>query len=102
MASLLIVCLMSEMDYTTHILKQLLGQLIDKSLVRQHSKMLLRRTDSVGEKLLTNWLAICLYRHIKVIGTIRKVAGSTVYIHILTPPLSRITLVLLCTGCPAR
>eukprot|EP00800_Vazella_pourtalesii_P019879 TRINITY_DN6911_c0_g1_i8.p1 TRINITY_DN6911_c0_g1~~TRINITY_DN6911_c0_g1_i8.p1 ORF type:complete len:482 (+),score=104.98 TRINITY_DN6911_c0_g1_i8:105-1550(+) len=59
------VCLMGEMDYTTHILKQLLGQLIDKSLIRQHSKMLLRRTDSVGEKLLTNWLAVCLYGYIK-------------------------------------
>lgn len=67
------VCLMGEMDYTTHILKQLLGQLIDKSLIRQHSKMLLRRTDSVGEKLLTNWLAVCLYGYIKVIGTIGKV-----------------------------
>ena len=80
MASLLMVCLMSEMDYATHILKQLLGQLIDKSLVRQHSKMLLRRTDSVGEKLLTNWLAVCLFRHIQVSGTIQKDAQS-VYSH---------------------
>ena len=65
-ASLLTVILLTEMDYSTHILKLLLAQLIDKSVVRQQTKLLLRRTDSVAEKLLTNWLAICLHGYIKV------------------------------------
>ena len=48
------------------ILKALLNELIDRSVEKKHPKLMLRRTESVVEKFLTNWLSICMYSHIKV------------------------------------
>lgn len=64
-ASLLMVICQDRMDYATDILKQLLTLLIRKSLGKSHPKLLLRRTESVAEKFLTNWLTFCLHRHIQ-------------------------------------
>ncbi|XP_032235648.2 plexin-A4 [Nematostella vectensis] len=66
LASLLMVTLQGKMDYATEILWQLLCDLIRKSVAQSHPKLLLRRTESVAEKLLTNWLAFCMYNHLKV------------------------------------
>lgn len=45
------------------VLQALLGDLIRRSLSssKNHPKLLLRRTESVAEKLLTNWFCVALY-----------------------------------------
>lgn len=64
-ASLLMVALQAKMEYATEILKDLLCELIRKSVAKSHPKLLLRRTESVAEKMLTNWLAFCMYSFLK-------------------------------------
>ena len=64
-ASLLMVICQDRMDYATDILKRLLSLLIHRSIGKSHPKLLLRRTESVAEKLLTNWLTFCLQQHIQ-------------------------------------
>ena len=44
----------------------MLEELIDKSVENRHPKLMLRRTESVVEKLLTNWLSIAMYGYVKV------------------------------------
>ncbi|XP_058463896.1 plexin-B [Malaya genurostris] len=65
-ASLLMIVLMNKMDYATDVLKCLLLRLIDKSVISKHPQLMLRRTESVVEKLLTNYMAICMYEYLKV------------------------------------
>merc|ERR1719422_1443244 len=60
-ASLLSIVLMTRMDYFTDILKTLLIRQMDKSLCSRHPQLMLRRTETIVEKLLTNWLALCMY-----------------------------------------
>ena len=49
------------------ILKTLLSELIEKTIEgRYHPKLLLRRTESVVEKMLTNWFTILLFGFLKV------------------------------------
>lgn len=64
-ASLLMVVLMGKMEYATDILKSLLLRLIDKSVGTKHPQLMLRRTESVVEKMLTNWMALCMYSYLK-------------------------------------
>ncbi|XP_064605454.1 plexin-A2-like isoform X2 [Liolophura sinensis] len=65
-ASLISVALQSKMEYATDILKTLLAELIEKSVEgKNHPKLLLRRTESVAEKMLTNWFTFLLYRFLK-------------------------------------
>ncbi|KAM8702809.1 hypothetical protein ACLKA7_005158 [Drosophila subpalustris] len=73
-ASLLMVVLMNKMEYATEILKSLLLRLIDKSLGSKHPQLMLRRTESVVEKMLTNYLAICMYDYLK------EYAGSSLFL----------------------
>ncbi|KAK7884789.1 hypothetical protein WMY93_027912 [Mugilogobius chulae] len=48
------------------VLKQLLSDLIDRNLEsKNHPKLLLRRTESVAEKMLTNWFTFLLYKFLK-------------------------------------
>ncbi|XP_019634101.1 PREDICTED: plexin-A1-like isoform X2 [Branchiostoma belcheri] len=63
-ASLLTVALHGKMEYYTDILKTLLLQMIEKS-VERNPKLMLRRTESVVDKMLTNWLSISLYPFLK-------------------------------------
>uniref|UniRef100_A0A8C2KF00 Plexin A3 n=1 Tax=Cyprinus carpio TaxID=7962 RepID=A0A8C2KF00_CYPCA len=66
-ASLLMAALQGRMEYATVVLKQLLADLIEKNLEnRNHPKLLLRRTESVAEKMLTNWFTFLLHRFLKV------------------------------------
>lgn len=46
-------------------------RLIDKSVGNKHPQLMLRRTESVVEKLLTNWMALCMYTYLK-----NQVGGS--------------------------
>jgi plexin A len=73
-ASLLSVVLMTKMDYFTDVLKCLLVRLMDKSLCSRHPQLMLRRTETIVEKLLTNWLALCMY------GYVESRAGSSLFL----------------------
>ena len=50
------------------VLKKLLTQLIRKTVANSIPKLLLRRTESIAERMLTNWLAFCLQGYIMVRG----------------------------------
>ena len=65
---------MERMEYATDILKTLLYQLIDKSVASKHPQLMLRRTESVVEKMLTNWLALSMYEYMK------DQAGSSLFL----------------------
>ncbi|XP_061706998.1 plexin-B [Cydia pomonella] len=73
-ASLLMIILMGKMEYATDILKSLLLRLIDKSVCNKHPQLMLRRTESVVEKMLTNWMALCMYYYLK------DYAGSSLFL----------------------
>ncbi|XP_071021819.1 plexin-A2-like [Oncorhynchus clarkii lewisi] len=65
-ASLIMTALQGKLEYATDVLKHLLSDLIDKNLEsKNHPKLLLRRTESVAEKMLTNWFAFLLHRFLK-------------------------------------
>ncbi|TRY87919.1 hypothetical protein DNTS_005224, partial [Danionella cerebrum] len=71
-ASLLTVALHGKLEYFTDILKTLLGHLVEQYTTK-NPKLMLRRTESVVEKLLTNWMSICLYTFL------RDTAGESFY-----------------------
>ncbi|XP_012589946.1 PREDICTED: plexin-B3 isoform X2 [Condylura cristata] len=71
-ASLLSLALHGKLQYLTDILTTLLGDLA-AHYVHRNPKLMLRRTETMAEKLLTNWLAICLY------AFLREVAGEPLY-----------------------
>lgn len=73
-ASLLMVVLMNKMEYATDILKLLLLRLVDKSVMTKHPHLMLRRTESVVEKMLTNYMAICMYNYL------REYSGSSLFL----------------------
>ncbi|XP_077466686.1 plexin-A2 [Stigmatopora argus] len=65
-ASLIMTALQGRLEYATDVLKHLLSDLIDRNLEsKNHPKLLLRRTESVAEKMLTNWFAFLLHRFLK-------------------------------------
>ncbi|XP_064877723.1 plexin-A4-like [Oncorhynchus nerka] len=65
-ASLIMTMLQSKLEYATDVLKHLLSDLIDRNLEsKNHPKLLLRRTESVAEKMLTNWFTFLLYKFLK-------------------------------------
>lgn len=68
------IVLMNKMEYATDILKCLLLRLIDKSVMTKHPQLMLRRTESVVEKMLTNYMAICMYDYLK------EYAGSSLFL----------------------
>ncbi|KAM4582696.1 plexin-B1-like isoform 3-T3 [Fundulus diaphanus] len=63
-ASLLTVALHGKLEYFTDILKTLLNDLVEQ-YVAKNPKLMLRRTETVVEKLLTNWMSICLYTFLR-------------------------------------
>uniref|UniRef100_A0A1I8PJB4 Sema domain-containing protein n=1 Tax=Stomoxys calcitrans TaxID=35570 RepID=A0A1I8PJB4_STOCA len=73
-ASLLMIVLMTKMEYATEILKCLLLRLVDKSVCNKYPQLMLRRTESVVEKMLTNFMAICMYDYLK------EYAGSSLFL----------------------
>ncbi|XP_067122896.1 plexin-A2-like [Centruroides vittatus] len=65
-ASLIMVSLQGKMEYCTDILKTLLAELIEKCIEgKSHPKLLLRRTESVAEKMLSSWFTFLLYKFLK-------------------------------------
>ncbi|XP_045394141.1 plexin-B3 isoform X2 [Lemur catta] len=71
-ASLLSLALHGKLEYLTDIMKTLLGDLA-AHYVHKNPKLMLRRTETMVEKLLSNWLSICLY------AFLREVAGEPLY-----------------------
>ncbi|XP_023807906.1 plexin-C1 isoform X2 [Oryzias latipes] len=72
MASLLTVALHSNLTYLTEVMEVLLKDLMHQKSNAQ-PKLLLRRTESTVEKLLTNWMSICLY------GFLRESVGQHLF-----------------------
>ncbi|CAN0048514.1 unnamed protein product [Lampetra fluviatilis] len=66
-ASLVTVVLHDKLEYYTDILKTQLVAIIDND-VETKPKLLFRRTTTVAEKMLTNWMSICLYTHLRETG----------------------------------
>uniref|UniRef100_A0A9J8CZ80 Plexin-B1 n=1 Tax=Cyprinus carpio carpio TaxID=630221 RepID=A0A9J8CZ80_CYPCA len=66
-ASLLTMALHDKLEYFTDVMKTLLGDLMEQ-YVAKNPKLMLRRTETVVEKMLTNWMSICLYSFLKVAG----------------------------------
>ncbi|KAM4662527.1 plexin-B3 isoform 2-T3 [Discoglossus pictus] len=63
-ASLLTVALHSKLEYLTDVMRTLLSDLIDQC-VAKNPKLLLRRTETIVEKMLTNWMSICLHPYLR-------------------------------------
>ena len=62
-----------RIEFCDSVLKRLLTQLIRKTVANSIPKLLLRRTESIAEKMLTNWLAFCLQGYVQVCTwTVRK------------------------------
>ncbi|XP_018410723.1 PREDICTED: plexin-D1 [Nanorana parkeri] len=73
LASLLTIALHGKLEYYTSIMKDLLVDLIDSS-ASKNPKLMLRRTESVVEKMLTNWMSICMY------SCLRETVGEPFYL----------------------
>ncbi|XP_077456981.1 plexin-B3 isoform X1 [Stigmatopora argus] len=71
-ASLLTMVLHDKLEYFTEVMKCLLQDLVQQ-YVAKNPKLMLRRTETVVEKMLTNWMSICLYSFLK------DVAGEPLY-----------------------
>ncbi|XP_069830354.1 plexin-C1 [Dendropsophus ebraccatus] len=71
-ASFLTITFQSNLLYLTGLLETLTKDLIEQSS-NKHPKLMLRRTETVVEKLLTNWMSTCLY------GYLREYVGEPLY-----------------------
>ena len=67
-ASLLMVALSGRLEYVTYIMSRLLCNLMKRPQIKTSPHLFLRRTESVAEKFLSNWLTFCLYDHVKVVA----------------------------------
>ena len=63
--SLLSVVLLPRFDYFTDVLKTLIRHVVHEPASLRHPESLFRKTGSVVEKMLTNWLSVCLYDYTK-------------------------------------
>ncbi|XP_063783686.1 plexin-C1 [Pseudophryne corroboree] len=71
-ASFLTINFQSNLLYLTGLLEILIKDLMELSS-NKHPKLMLRRTETVVEKLLTNWMTTCLY------GFLRESVGEPLY-----------------------
>ena len=74
-ASVLTVALHRDLGYLTEVMEQLLRAAMEQPSNGQH-KMVLRRTQSIVEKVLTNWMSICLYGFLRVGAAAAFVKGG--------------------------
>ncbi|XP_072418456.1 plexin-C1 [Chiloscyllium punctatum] len=70
-ASFLTIAFHSNLVYLTNVLDHLLNDLMDETTAQP--KLLLRRTETVVEKLLTNWISLCMY------GFLRESVGEPLF-----------------------
>ncbi|CAL8242382.1 unnamed protein product [Merluccius merluccius] len=71
-ASILTVALHRNLGYLTQVMEELLQAAIEQPNNAQH-KLVLRRTQSIVEKVLTNWMSVCLY------GFLRESVGQQLF-----------------------
>ncbi|KAM8884047.1 plexin-B2a isoform 1-T5 [Synchiropus picturatus] len=64
-ASLLTVALHGKLEYYTDITRTLLLELMDEHVQNKNPKLMLRRSETVVERMLCNWMCICLYQFLK-------------------------------------
>ncbi|XP_067284699.1 plexin-B2a [Pseudorasbora parva] len=64
-ASLLTVALHGKLEYYTDIMTTLLLELMDDYVHGKNPKLMLRRSETVVERMLCNWMSICLYQFLK-------------------------------------
>ncbi|XP_059360621.1 plexin-C1-like [Carassius carassius] len=83
-ASLLTLAFHGDLLYLTEVMEDLLQSLMDQSS-NANPKLLLRRTESIVEKLLTNWVSVCLY------GFLRESVGQPLFLLVsaLTQQISK-------------
>ncbi|KAM4676405.1 plexin-C1 [Discoglossus pictus] len=72
-ASFLTIKFQNNLVYLTELLEVLIQDLMEQSS-NKHPKLMLRRTESVVEKLLTNWMSTVLY------GFLRESVGEPLYL----------------------
>ncbi|CAL8242316.1 unnamed protein product [Merluccius merluccius] len=72
-ASLLTVALHGKLEYFTDIMRTLLLELMDEHVQSKNPKLMLRRSETVVERMLCNWMSICLYQFL------RDTAGEPLY-----------------------
>uniref|UniRef100_A0A8D3A7Y9 Plexin b2a, tandem duplicate 1 n=1 Tax=Scophthalmus maximus TaxID=52904 RepID=A0A8D3A7Y9_SCOMX len=64
-ASLLTVALHGKLEYYTDIMRTLLLELMDEHVQSKNPKLMLRRSETVVERMLYNWMSICLYQFLR-------------------------------------
>uniref|UniRef100_A0A671NXS4 Plexin-B2-like n=1 Tax=Sinocyclocheilus anshuiensis TaxID=1608454 RepID=A0A671NXS4_9TELE len=64
-ASLLMVALHGKLEYYTDIMRTLLLELMEEYVHSKNPKLMLRRSETVVERMLCNWMSICLYQFLK-------------------------------------
>uniref|UniRef100_A0A8C4MUK5 Plexin B2 n=1 Tax=Equus asinus asinus TaxID=83772 RepID=A0A8C4MUK5_EQUAS len=64
-ASLLTVALHGKLEYYTDIMRTLFLELMEQYVVAKNPKLMLRRSETVVERMLSNWMSICLYQYLK-------------------------------------
>ncbi|XP_068162621.1 plexin-B2-like [Antennarius striatus] len=72
-ASLLTVALHGKLEYYTDIMRTLLLEMMDEHVQNKNPKLMLRRSETVVERMLCNWMSICLYQFL------RDTAGEPLY-----------------------
>uniref|UniRef100_A0A671Y5U7 Plexin b2a, tandem duplicate 1 n=1 Tax=Sparus aurata TaxID=8175 RepID=A0A671Y5U7_SPAAU len=72
-ASLLTVALHGKLEYYTDIMRTLLLEMMDEHVQSKNPKLMLRRSETVVERMLCNWMSICLYQFL------RDTAGEPLY-----------------------
>ncbi|XP_067861120.1 plexin-B2-like [Heptranchias perlo] len=63
-ASLLTIALHGKLEYYNDIMRTLLLELMEQ-YVAKNPKLMLRRSETVVERMLSNWMSICLYQFLK-------------------------------------
>ncbi|XP_069085759.1 plexin-B2 isoform X3 [Pleurodeles waltl] len=63
-ASLLTVALHGKLEYYTDIMRTLFLELMEQ-YVAKNPKLMLRRSENVVERMLANWMTICMYQYLK-------------------------------------
>uniref|UniRef100_A0A6Q2X6H8 Sema domain-containing protein n=1 Tax=Esox lucius TaxID=8010 RepID=A0A6Q2X6H8_ESOLU len=64
-ASLLTVALHGKLEYYTDVMRTLLLELMGNYVDSKNPKLMLRRSETVVERMLCNWMSICLYQFLK-------------------------------------
>ncbi|TMS05053.1 Plexin-B2 [Larimichthys crocea] len=88
-ASLLTVALHGKLEYYTDIMRTLLLELMEEYVHSKNPKLMLRRSETVVERMLCNWMSICLYQFLK--ATARFCVTSIFSVNVLSSETTQAT-----------